>query len=261
MADLDQLLIEAAAIPTEGWDFSRLGGRLNASPRPWDFSETVSLHAANASAMLDMGTGGGEWLAALSCRPPRTVATESWPPNANVARRRLLPLGITVVQTGGAPDNTAQSPDEPSGHLPFPSASFDIVCNRHESYLAAEVARVLAKDGVFLTQQTGGDYSEFYDLLELHPPPRQAPEWNLQFASDQLRLVGLHVVDGAEAFETVAFADIGAVVWYLRAIPWVVVGFSISEHRGQLKRLHERIEANGPVSARQPTFWLKAVKR
>lgn len=71
---------------------------------------------------------------------------------------------------------------------------------------------------------------------------------------------GLRVVDGAEGIEEVEFADVAAFVWYLRAIPWVIEGFSVEAHREELRALHRRIDDLGPVSACQPTFWLKVVK-
>jgi hypothetical protein len=55
------------------------------------------------------------------------------------------------VQVDGAPGNVDQavdlSPDIAGGTLPFRSASFHLVTNRHESFVAAEVARVLAPGG------------------------------------------------------------------------------------------------------------------
>jgi hypothetical protein len=51
---------------------------------------------------------------------------------ARAARRQ-------VVQTEGAPDNVDQR--DSLRALRFPDASFDVVCARHESYVAAEVAR------------------------------------------------------------------------------------------------------------------------
>jgi len=42
--------------------------------------------------------------------------------------------------------------------------------------------------------------------------------------------------------------------------PWIVEGFSITAHRPHLERLHERIEAGGSVTMRQPAFWIQAVK-
>jgi cyclopropane fatty-acyl-phospholipid synthase-like methyltransferase len=74
-------------------------------PLPWDYTATVLEHARRSPDLLDLGTGGGEWLAALPYRPARTVATEAWPPNVSVARGRLKPLGTEVVRTvrGGLP--------------------------------------------------------------------------------------------------------------------------------------------------------------
>ena len=126
--------------------------------------------------------------------------------------------------------------------------------SRHESYVAAEVARVLAPGAVFLTQQTGGDYGDFHELLGLERPPVPEPAWTLAFATAQLEDAGLTVVDGAESFEVVRFADVGAFAWYLRAIPWVVPGFTVRLHRRALGEL----AGGSPFTARQPTFWLEA---
>lgn len=256
----ERLLREAAATPIEGWDFSRLGNRISTKPRPWDFKRIVEEHARRAPNLLDMGTGGGEWLASLSYRPPRTVATEAWHPNLDLARARLRQLGVTVVWYESARDNAVQTPDERRGRLPFPSASFDLIANRHETFLAREVARVLTPGGAFLTQQTGGNYDEFYDALALARPERSRREWSLALASEQLRQARLQIVDGAEDEKETTFADVGALAWYLRAIPWAVAGFSIESHRPHLQLLHERIDSEGPITLRQPTFWLKAVK-
>jgi hypothetical protein len=34
----------------------------------------------------------------------------------------------------------------------------------------------------------------------------------------------------------------------------------IETHRSHLEELHERIRRTGPITVRQPAFWLKAVK-
>jgi SAM-dependent methyltransferase len=170
-------LKEEDMLPVEGWDLGALGDRISIAPPPWDFDQTVVRHARAAPDLLDIGTGGGEWLASLAHRPPRTVATEGWPPNVDVAGRRLRPLGITVVACEPAPDNVDQVPDEPRGRLPFPSGSFALVTSRHESFVASEIARVLVRDGVFLTQHVGGDYGDFYEALELPRPPVPQRRW------------------------------------------------------------------------------------
>ena len=256
----DRLLDAANSQPVIGWDFNWLGERVSTTPLPWSFEEIPVGHARQSPDLLDMGTGGGEWLAGLPYRPPRTIATESWLPNLSVARARLRPLGITVVRAEAAPDNTDQEPGERRGRLPFPAESFALVSNRHESFVAGEVARVLRREGVFVTQQVGGRYDDFYDALGLPRQPVPHPLWDLALAARQVEEAGFRVVDSGEGVEVTSFADVGAFAWYLKAIPWTVAEFSIELHWTQLERLHERIRATGPVTVRQPTFWLEATK-
>lgn len=259
-ASLDALLAEAEALPLEGWDLSRLGDRITVAPLPWDFAEIVVRHAREAPDLLDLDAGGGEWLSSLAHRPPRTVATEGWPPNVDVARRRLSSIGVTVVQTDPAPDNVDQPADGSRGRLPFPDASFALVTSRHGSFAASEVARVLRPNGVFLTQQVGGDYGDFHQALELARPPAPPRRWDVGLAGEQLTEAGLRMVESGEATEIISFADVGALAWYLRLIPWTIPDFSLETFRPQLERLHARIDREGPLAARLPAFWLKAVK-
>jgi SAM-dependent methyltransferase len=253
MADL---LREAEDLPVEGWDLSLLGDRLHVAPLPWDFGAIVERYIDESTDLLDLGTGGGEWLAALTKRPPRTVATESWRPNLAIARDRLAPLGITVVETEPAPDNISQEAQEKRGKLPFPSHSFTLITSRHTSFVAAEVGRVLSVAGTFVTGQVGGDYGDFYEALGLPRPYVRYFERAL--ATQQLERAGLTVVDGSDGVEETTFADVGAFAWYLRLIPWTFEGFSVSRHHGSLVRLQERIERDGPFTARLPAFWLAA---
>ena len=254
------LLEEAAAHPVTGWDFAWLGDRISTT-LPWSFDEVVTRRARRSPDLLDIGTGGGEWLAALLHRPARTVATESWPPNVDPAGRRLRPLGVTVVRDEGAPDNVEQDAlDEERGRLPSPSGSFALVCSRHSSFVASEVARVLADGGVFLTEQVGGSYDDFYDALGLPRPAAPSQRWDLRLAEEQLAAAGLRVVDSGEGEEVTSFADVGALAWYLRAIPWTIEGFSLDTHRRELERVDERIRASGPLAVRLPAFWLEAVE-
>ncbi|MFN2520850.1 MAG: class I SAM-dependent methyltransferase [Candidatus Limnocylindria bacterium] len=259
-ASLDELLAEAASRPVSGWDFGWLGDRMVTAALPWSFEEIAERHARSSPDLLDMETGGGERLAAMGWRPARTVATEAWPPNVDVAGARLRPLGVTVVRDEGAPDNVDQVAGDGRGRLPFPSASFVLITNRHGTYVPSEVERILTAGGAFITEQIGGDYTDFHDALGLARPARSRPRFDVRFATAQVERAGLRVVDGAEADETTTFADAGAIAWYLRAVPWAVPGFAVDAHRAGLALLHERMRAEGPVSVRQPAFWLHAVK-
>ncbi|MGV2794796.1 SAM-dependent methyltransferase, partial [Clostridium perfringens] len=53
----------------EGWDFSGLDGRMGEEPLPWDYKQAVLALIREETVMLDMGTGGGEFL--LSLNPPQ----------------------------------------------------------------------------------------------------------------------------------------------------------------------------------------------
>jgi len=253
---VDELLAEAAARPLVGWDFSWLGDRLAVEPLPWDFDAIVDSATRRSPDLLDLGTGGGEWLASLPHRPPRTVATESWPPNVPVAERRLGPLEVEVVQVEPARDNTEQAPGEADGGLPFADGSFHLVVSRHESYVAAEIARVLGPGGRFLTQQLAPGTDDFARLLGLPAP--DAPLFDLELALRQVEDTGLDPVDSAEAVQTLTFGDVGALAWYLRAIPWTVPDFDLETSHDRLRRLHDSSE---PLRARLYAFRLEAISR
>lgn len=252
----ERLVAEADARPFTGWDIC-LDGRITTTA-PWDFDADVSMLARDAATMLDMGTGGGEWLTGLANRAPFTVATETWTPNVRVAAQRLRGLGIPVVHTDDAGDNTAFAPENRTA-LPFRDRSFALVSNRHESFDPHEIARVLEPGGTFLTQQVADGFNrDYYALLDLAPPRLPAAPWCLQLACAQLEDAGLVVDAAAEGDEAVCFHDIGAFAWYVKNLPWVLPGFIVDVHEPALRRLHARIESEGPLVARQALFRLRA---
>ena len=260
-AELDRLLAEVDAHPLGGWDFGWLGPRMRSAPLPWDFDAIVARHARASIDLLDLGTGGGEWLAALEHRPPRTVATEPWKPNVEIAGARLRPLGVIVVAVEAAPDNADQRPGDARGRLPFPAASFELVVSRHESFAPAEVARVLAPGGRFVTQQVGdGRYDRLRRDLGLQPQPPARVAWTLELARAQLEAAGLQIGAYGEGDLMTSFADVGALAWFLKAAPWVVPEFSLRLHREALGLLHGRIAREGPYTVVEPSFYVEAIR-
>ncbi|MGH7778695.1 MAG: class I SAM-dependent methyltransferase [Candidatus Binataceae bacterium] len=256
----DELIAAADAAPFAGWDFSHLRGRMIEEPMPFDYLDEVR-RVNRVASMLDLGTGGGEVLAQLAPLPARTVATESYPPNAIVAARRLRPLGAQVVLVEGAPENysTVETPvlDRPA--LPFRSESFEFVIDRHESHLPAEVYRMLRPGGRFITQQCGGThFSELNDLLGLPPPRYEA--WSLAGALKQLRAVSFKILQAKEAFAKTTFRDAGAVVYYLKTVPWQVPDFKADDYLKPLRAIHDRIENTGPFTVRAHHFLVECVK-
>ena len=256
MADFDELVTEAMNAPFSGWDFSWLDRRSRSEPLPWDYSVRVAALACSARTMLDMGTGGGEVLSRLPARANRTVATEAWPPNVPVAGRRLLPLGIPVIQVEGARDNMDQDGADDGGRMPFRDGSLDLICNRHESFLAVELSRVLAPGGTFVTQQV--DYHDHDDLAQMlgMEMPEEPDSW-IGLAEQQVTEAGLVIEEAARADERAQFNDIAAVVYYLKAVSWSIPGYSVETHRDRLRALYDDASA-WPVMTRGHRFLLVA---
>ena len=127
-----------------GWNFSYLDGRMIEEQPPWDYLDQAAALMRRSTAVLDMGTGGGERLLSIQEDwPAKVVVTEDYPPNVKLAEARLGPLGVAVV-----PVSLTRT-----GLMPFDNGEFDLVLNRHSGLNGAEVARVLEPGGIFFSQQ------------------------------------------------------------------------------------------------------------
>lgn len=244
----ERLIRDAEHAAFSGWDFSWVRGRMVEEPRAWDYAAIVRKAMPGARAMLDIGTGGGERLAAMAPLPPETFATEGYAPNVPVARARLAPLGVQVVPT--------VSDDE----LPFSDSTFDLVIDRHTGCSAAEVHRVLRPGGHFVTQQVGNRHNRELNVV-LEGEEATAPDSpSLDRLQREVEAAGLVVTGSRECFPPTLVLDVGAIVYYLRAIPWVIPGFSADTHRDRLLALHQRILAKGPFRLTGHYLLLEAVR-
>jgi SAM-dependent methyltransferase len=239
---LAELIAEGDAVPTEGWDFSWFDGRATEERPRWGYSRLVAERIGQAEAALDLQTGGGEVLAeALRTAVHRTgghgpavlAATESWPPNLEIARRNLAPFGGVVAEVADDAD------------LPFPPGSFGLVVSRHPTeVLWPEIARVLKPGGTYLSQQIGaGTNRELYEFM-MGPQPADSSR-SSQVAVAEATAAGLDVVDVQEQALRVEFFDVAAVVHFLRKVLWTVPGFTVAGYSEPLARMHEHIRANG----------------
>lgn len=243
-----QLVNDAGKAAFSGWDFHWLEGRMIQDEPPWEYPTLVRKHIKSATSMLDMGTGGGELLSSFAPLPPDTHATEAYPPNQKLARERLSPLGVEVHNI-----------DE-YHPLPFEDSRFDLVINRHESFDSVELAHVLKPGGLFITQQVGGlDNLELNQVLEdqLSFP---FTDWSLAKALTGLYNEGFFVDRAEKAALRSIFKDIGAVVYYLKAIPWQVVGFDPETYHERLVKIHNIIECEGQFVATALRFLILARK-
>ncbi|MED3035923.1 SAM-dependent methyltransferase [Bacillus thuringiensis] len=243
-------LLESANTHFSGWDFSFISetGRMKSEPLSWSYGSTAFQLMQRAESMLDMGTGGGEFLSMLQPFPSTIYATEGYAPNVPIARKKLEPLGVTVVEVT---DDTV---------LPFQDEQFDLIVNQHESYAASEVYRTLSPNGVFLTQQVGG-----LDCAKLNeqfgsPLNSEFANWSLKAACSELEENGFTILDAKEEFPFQRFYDIGAIVYYLKAIPWQIPDFTVERYYEELYRIHEIILQKGYFDVKQHRFIIKAIR-
>jgi SAM-dependent methyltransferase len=245
----ERMIAEAQAYNFSGWNFSKLADRWHEDAlTQWDYRAIIQQRLLHVNALLDMGTGGGEFLSSLGPRPARVIATESYLLNIPIARTRLEPLGIEVrvVSEGG--------------RLPFDDATFDLVINRHSDLDANEVGRILKPCGMFITQQVGdrnniGLNSRLGDGKAIHTSP-----WSAAVLDKKLQVEGFKVLRKTEEFPTTHFSDIGAVVIYLRIIPWQIPGFTIEKFLEPLRSLHQEIEEKGEFGCTSHRFLVMARK-
>jgi SAM-dependent methyltransferase len=247
-ASFDQLVQEALAQDFSGWDFSWARGRWREQEPSWDYREMVQDRIARIDTLLDMGTGGGEFLSSLPDLPADTYATESYPPNIPIARARLEPLGVRVVAFD---DGKA---------LPLPDDAFQLVINRHEYYSPPELHRILKPDGIFLTQQVGAlDCVQVNEFLRA-PRNKESEDLTLEAEVENLRDAGFQVLRAEEELLDSIFYDIGAVVRFLTIIEWQIPDFDVDKYRERLLEMHEQIEAQGAFFAQAHRIIIEAQK-
>ena len=231
----DELVDEAAAVSVEGWDFSWLDGRATEERPSWGYQRLLREKLATATAALDIQTGGGEVLAGVGAEhfPRTTVVTEGWPPNVAKAAALLHPLGIAVVAAADAPS------------LPFANDAFTLVTSRHPATVHwGEIARVLEPGGTYFAQHVGGGTN--VELSEHFLGPLGHPDARDHVVEAQrARAAGLEVVECRNERLSLAFFDVGAVVFFLRKVLWTVPGFTVDRYRDRLRDLHEQIEREG----------------
>lgn len=232
-----------------GWDFFYLNGRCDSENIPWDYKQMIHSYLSDSDMLLDMGTGGGEFLLTLHHPYEKTAVTEAYPPNISLCEKNLIPLGITVK---GINENDA---------LPFADNFFDIIINRHESFLAYEVARVLKPNGIFITQQVGGKNNNDLSkrlLDDFHPAfPTHTLENNLT----DLTHAGFEIITSAEAFPPIRFYDIGALVYFAKIIEWEFPQFSVENCFDKLYELQTELEQNGEVCGTEHRFLIVGRKK
>ena len=228
-----------------GWDFSHIQSRWQHSPLDWDYKSIVTERLCPTNQLLDMGTGGGEFLLSLNHPHGGTSVTEAWAPNIQLCMEKLAPLGVQVY------------PVKEDALLPIADSSFDIVINRHESYDLHEVRRVLKPNGMFITQQVGGENGISLEK-RINLEERIHPVFSLQSEMPQFQDNGFSVKYSNECFPELKFFNVGAFVFWAKIIEWSFPGFSVEKNFERLCALHNNLEQRGFISTTEHRFVIVA---
>ncbi len=235
--------------PFKGWDFSYIKKRYKEYEPSWNYKFFAKKLIKKSKAVLDMETGGGEIFSSFAPFPKHAVVFEGYKPNVSVAKKRLKPLGIKVIEVNSTP-------------LPFNNSEFDLVLNRHgglNKKIIKEVYRILSPNGIFLTQQVDGR-----NLKDLMKEFNTKPKWEYNTLTNikkHLKEIGFKIKKENQGSGKTIFKDVGALVYFLKAIPWIVDNFSVNKYLSVLKKLQKRLEKKGKLSFTSKRFLVLAQKK
>lgn len=242
LAELEPYIAQARRF--SGWDLDVHEIPLEPGP-PWSYEELVRSYGQRASAAIDLGTGGGEFLSRVRASlPPFVVATEEWQVNAPIARDRLSPLGIPVVHGS-------------SLQLMFRDASFDLVLDRHEALNPAEVARVLRPGGTVVTQQMGRNL--WQELRRYFPYMTDFGDL-LHDYTDGFRRAGLGVSQRMEHDQRIAYPTLGELVYLMLLAPWQFPGFDPERELDALRAVERELGCEQGIALTMSHFLIVAHK-
>lgn len=236
---------EEAIAHIKGWDFSHIAGRFKSEEddMSWDYAQVIKKYLKPTDKILDMDTGGGEFLLSLQHPYELTGATEGYAPNVTLCRETLLPLGIDFREMTDA------------SKMPFEDNTFDIVLNRHGAYDPKEIHRVLKPGGLFLTQQVGEDNDRALVELLLPDVPKKYPGHNLDTQSALFTASGFTTLEQGEAYKPIYFYDTAALVWFARIIQWEFAEFSVERCFDRLLEVEKEIRERGFVKGNVHRFY------
>ena len=240
---------EESVAQIKGWDFSHIEGRYEEEDSlPWDYAAIIRERLRDEMKLLDYDTGGGEFLLSLHHPYENTAATEGYPPNVQLCREKLLPLGIDLRECADA------------SNVPFEDNSFDIMINRHGDFNPSEIRRMLKAGGFFITQQVGSENDR--ELVEVVLPGMERPftHNNLKEQRKAFEEAGFEILKAEEAYCPIRFFDIGAFVWFARIIEWEFPGFSVEKCFNRLLQLQKIIETDGSIGGTTHRFLIVARK-
>jgi len=234
--------------PFQGWDFSYLRGRYKEGNPTWNYKSIAKNLIKKSNSVLDIATGGGEVFSEIlsAFKPKKAIAIEGYKPNVSVARKNLKKYGIKIIYANE------------TKKLPFENEEFDLILNRHGGLNIKEIERIISSGGIFFTQQVDGK-----NLKDLMKEFETEPKWEfntLLNVTKHLKKVGFKIMKAKEWEGKIIFKDIGALVYFLKATPWIVDDFSVKKYHIILEKFQRRIEKKSKLEFTTRRFLILAKK-
>lgn len=85
--------------------------------------------------------------------------------------------------------------------------------------------------------------------------------WTLGYAVRELESAGWSIVEQREDHPITRFFDVGAIVYYLKAVPWQVPDFSVEKYFDKLLEIHNIIQERDYIDIPSHRFLIVAQKR
>lgn len=230
----------------DGWDFSHIKDSWENESLPWDYADIVKNYLSSDVELLDMGTGGGEFLLTLNHPYSKTSVTEGWKPNIELLRNKLEPLGIKVAPIGD------------DDIIDYGDNRFDMIINRHESFNIEEVKRVLKPNGIFITQQVGGKNGNRLSNMLI---PNFLPKYedlSLRNILRDLKEYNFDILFADEYFPYQKFFSMEALIYYAKVIEWEFPGFNVKNNFNQLLNAYDELKRNGYIRNYEHRFLIVA---
>lgn len=109
-----------------------------------------------------------------------------------------------------------------------------------------------------MTQQVEG--SNLNDLMEIFNTKSKWESNTLNNARKEAEKIGFKIKDARGWYGKYIFKDVGAIVYFLKAIPWIVDNFSVNDHLTYLKKLQEKIDKEKELVFSQRLFLILVEK-
>lgn len=226
----------------KGWNFAYLNDRWEDEELPWSYENILRKYLNQEYTLLDMGTGGGEFLLSLKHPYYKTSVTEMWAPNVEECNKKLSPLGIDVQQVYDDKE------------LPFEDNYFDMIINRHESYDAKEVKRILKPNGIFITQQVGCKNNESLSKKIIKDFEPKFKDNDLKNRLKELKKNNFEIIFKEEYFPYLHFFDVGAIVYFAKIIEWEFPDFTVDSCFNELCELQKELNQKSYIESLEHRF-------